>query len=178
MFSNEMISKTRWAYLLIYLAVIISANLAIKAFGSESDFRKPVISLDVQDGALTDVLERLSKASGYKIILNGDWEALRVSVKLKNATFEKALNMCLRNFNHAVTWEETEKKVSLFICDSMGSTEYNRASDEIFSRQAVSEFENGISGIGRKRSEHDRSLAVSITGEDTRFVQCTRTTIE
>lgn len=207
MLKNEIIFRSMGAFLLVCLPVFILAHPPTRSFCSELDVKKPgELSLDVKDELLMKVLEKLSAASGYEIILDGEWENLTVSVAFENATLEEALSRVLGGYNHAVIWDESEKKISLFIYHVPGSDKRTRIPTERSSdrfvpgakpkgnwepgkkpsgmspnaseRKIGPESQVGSSGLGRENSEQEQGPGVTITGDDTSFTQTTKTTTE
>jgi hypothetical protein len=117
MYSKEVVQKLRWAVVLICLGTVALTGPALTSSAGEATDAEggPVISLDVKEKPLDKVLEIVSEASGYEIILEGAWEDLTVSVKLEKASLEETLRRALRNVNHTAVWDEEEKRISLFV---------------------------------------------------------------
>jgi hypothetical protein len=122
MFDKEFVQNIRWAVVLICLGTVVLTGPAITSSAGEATDTEggPVISLDVKEKPLDEVLEIVSEVSGYEIILEGAWEDLTVSVKLEKATLEETLRRALRNVNHTAVWDEAEKTISLFVFDESG----------------------------------------------------------
>jgi len=150
---------------------------------------------------LNQVLGRISKASGYEIVFDEEWGNVPVSLSFENEPLDKALNRVLANLNHAVVWNEEERKISIFISGKTGSG------------RSTSSYSSGTSGEGypgtgmesdrsssrsyertpsykRQFEPYDRSgrikrlpesvplqrdPAVSVTGRETRFEQASST---
>ena len=84
-------------------------------FGTDADPNTTKISLNAENDTLTNVLDRISQASGYKIEFDQEWGEYRVNLELKNESLEDALSRILVNLNHALIWNDSEKKISIFI---------------------------------------------------------------
>jgi hypothetical protein len=85
--------------------------------GSESGEEPTVFLLDVKDEPLTEVLNKISKLTGYEIAVAGRWAYLPITVSIKNASIHKALNKVLSGFNHTIVVDDSKKKVTLTLYD-------------------------------------------------------------
>lgn len=147
--------------------------------------KPPIISLDVKEETFQNVIEILSIASGYNIIAKNKFEDFLVNIKLENITLKEALNRCLKDYNHAIVWDHTEKIISLFvygvIVPQKGiKTPHVRGSDvgrtyKHYPDTSLSFSGDTHSGIGRVHEQFPGALP-SISGMDTHFVQVTETT--
>jgi hypothetical protein len=115
--------KKRWLfrYLEVFLLFCLGATATILSptpcIGSESGEQPTVFSLDVKDEPLIDVLNKISKLTGYEIAVTGKWTYLPITVSIKNASIHKALNKLLRKFNHTIVVDDSKKKVTLTLYD-------------------------------------------------------------
>ena len=65
----------------------------------------PVISLSVTDKPLDEALEDISRKTGYRFNLNGQWQDHPVSATFTDLPLEQGLKRLLRSLNHTIIWE-------------------------------------------------------------------------
>ncbi len=98
-----------------FLALLITHPI-FPSFSAETAGHVPLISLEAKAENLKGVLEKIAKRTGYRIYLNEDWENKPISIKLANETLRGSINRLLKGLNYAITWDESKKTISLFIC--------------------------------------------------------------
>jgi type II secretory pathway component GspD/PulD (secretin) len=86
----------------------------VTAAGGESNIDDKLISLAAKDEPLGEVLNKISKATGYEFILDDEWEGNRVSAVLEDVTLHQALNQILRDLNHVIIYG-TDQKIEIII---------------------------------------------------------------
>ena len=96
------------------LPTVLSPNPCL---GSESGEEPTVFSLDVRDKPLIEVMNKISKLTGYDIAVTGKWAYLPITVSIKNASIHEALNKVLSKFNHTIVFDDAKKKVTLALYD-------------------------------------------------------------
>jgi type II secretory pathway component GspD/PulD (secretin) len=106
----------------------------------------PLISLTAKDESLKAVLEKIAKHTGYQFYLSEEWKKTPISIELHNETLRASISRLLKGLNYAITWDESQKTISLFICHA-----------------------GKCSGT---------MLDVSLSGQETKFVQPTSTIVE
>jgi hypothetical protein len=74
----------------------------------------PMISLTAQNEPLGDVLETITRDTGYRFNLNGKWKAHPVSATINDLPLEKGLKRLLRSLNHSIVWE-SERLVTITV---------------------------------------------------------------
>jgi hypothetical protein len=74
----------------------------------------PLISLTAQNEPLGDVLETITRDTGYRFNLNGKWKAYPVSATINGLPLEKGLKRLLRSLNHSIVWE-SDKTVTIMV---------------------------------------------------------------
>ncbi|HHC25607.1 MAG TPA: hypothetical protein ENK58_09425 [Desulfobacterales bacterium] len=171
--------KMKWICVLICVGVAILTDAGISSYGSGTDSAAPVFSLDVRDESLENVLEKISGASGYRIVLRGEGGDVPVTVKLKDVSLEEMLRRVLRKLNHTLIWDDAEKKVSLSLYASTGKSSRGTPMERDRTmpvRIFPGHQQKDRSDFGRNVSGREEYPDVSITGEDTHFVQGTDTT--
>ena len=75
-----------------------------------------LISLKAEKDTLKGVLAKIANRTGYQIFLNEEWESTPITIKLNNEPLRGALGRVLKGLNYAISWEESTKTISLFIC--------------------------------------------------------------
>ena len=95
---------------------ILLALPSFPSFGAETAGPAPLISLEAKDENLKAVLEKIAKHTGYRIYLNEEWGKKPISIKLHNETLRVSIGRLLIGLNYAITWDESKKTISLFIC--------------------------------------------------------------
>jgi hypothetical protein len=174
---------------LFILGAVIGIQYGNTCLARETVPITPIISLKVNNEPLRSVVQRISKISGYEIILQGDLTDRQTSMVIENIPLEEALGRLLWNLNHAIIWNQGKKKIIVFIIDERGSPGDRGVRDksfspiEIFRKTKRGLPREELHSIGRHpldtKSERKRSgLKPSISGRDTDFVQGTRTTID
>jgi hypothetical protein len=100
---------------------VLSPNLC---WGSESGEEPAVFSLDVRDKSLREVVEEISKVTGYKILIDEKWEKFPITVKLRNMGVHEGFQRVLKEFNHTLVIVDAEKKISIKIYDVSPNSRY------------------------------------------------------
>jgi len=95
---------------------ILLALPSFPSFGAETADHAPLISLAAKDESLKTVLEKIAKHTGYRFYLSEEWEKTPISIELHNETLSVSINRLLKGLNYAITWDESQKTISLFIC--------------------------------------------------------------
>ncbi len=88
---------------------------------SEKSLSKTVFSLRTNNEPMSTVLEKISKASGYRIVIKTNIEDVNVSVNLKNVTLHEAIRRIFQDYNHVEIWDDEKKKLELYIWDDKGA---------------------------------------------------------
>jgi len=87
---------------------------------SEASMQGDVISLKVNNEPLGGVLEKISKATGYTIVLKTDFEDVPVNVELNSVTLHDAIRRILQEYNHIEIWDDSHKILDLYIWNTKG----------------------------------------------------------
>ena len=166
--------------------------LFMVSFGGANESDMPLVKLKVTDESLRDVLNQISKITGYDILLNGDVGDEPISVIL-NDPFDEALRKTLRRFSYAAIRREEEKKVIVSIfaesLDPSPANRKSRAADD-----DVSSFNSGDMGpeilndfytppplpedtlpSEIRSGPYRNDLSPSVSGRGTRFIPTTPT---
>jgi type II secretory pathway component GspD/PulD (secretin) len=86
------------AVLLLMLSAMVPAGWA----GAEVPER--LISLEMQQRPLKEVLQRIAGQTGYTFIFDSAWSNLPVSVRLEKAPLQTGLRRILSSVNHALVY--------------------------------------------------------------------------
>jgi hypothetical protein len=95
---------------------ILLTHPTLPSFSAETADHASLISLEAKDESLKGVLEKIAKHTGYRIYLNEEWENKPISIELHNENLRVSISRLLRGLNYAITWDESKKTISLFIC--------------------------------------------------------------
>jgi hypothetical protein len=106
----------------LLFAITIMTLLVLIALPAGADSRDSLtnkkISLDVKNEPLVDVCDKISKASGYNIIMmDPKWADLQVSVSAKNEPLLDVLKNMLRTKNLALISDEASKDLTIWLVD-------------------------------------------------------------
>ena len=101
-----------FALIFIVLGSLVSIHHAL---ASEKRPEEVVFSIHATNEPIEKVLENISWASGYEIILKTGIKDLFVSIQLNNVTLQEAINRILRKYNHIEVIDEREKRLKLLM---------------------------------------------------------------
>ena len=99
-----------------YLLVLTQTHLALAPISVNAAEHTKLISLKAENSTLKEVLTKTANDTGYRILLNEEWESTPITIELRNETLRAALSRFLKGLNYAITWDESNKTISLFIC--------------------------------------------------------------
>lgn len=86
----------RYSLLFILPLLSISVSIINPSFAAVNSAKEPVISLTAKNEPLKLVLEKISKATGYKIEVSEGWENKPVTVDIQTMTLDDSLNKIIR----------------------------------------------------------------------------------
>ncbi|MFW2368830.1 MAG: hypothetical protein ACN4GW_20630 [Desulforhopalus sp.] len=92
---------------LVYCLLIVfcNGNGSIQQVEAKNIKQGPSVTLTVEDTPLEEVLEILSKDTGKRFNLNGEWKDYPVSTSIDRLPLEQGLKRLLRSLNHTIIWE-------------------------------------------------------------------------
>ena len=117
-------------YYFIFLLSVTFEYLSINILFVDACWGKEnerLISLDVKDEHLGDVLSKIGTIAEYKIIGESDLSKLLITVSFKNLTLHQSLRRVLGNLNRFIVIDDIEKKIFL---TTIGSRELLKKIDE------------------------------------------------
>jgi hypothetical protein len=83
----------------VFLGLTISPALGQEASAN------PTINLTVKNAPLGDVLETITRDTGYRFELPTQWEGYEVSATIRTLPLEQGLKRLLRSLNYTLIWE-------------------------------------------------------------------------
>ena len=84
-------------------------------WGSESGEDPLVFSLAVQDVPLGEVLEKISKVTGYEITIDAEYAKFPITASLKNVTLHEGLRRILGKLSKYMIINDAEKEIAIRI---------------------------------------------------------------
>ena len=96
--------------------LILLSSATIPSYSSSKTEHSALISLEAKEESLKGILNKIAKHSGYRIYLNEEWGKKQISIELHNETLKRSISRLLKGLNYAVTWDDRNKTISLFIC--------------------------------------------------------------
>ena len=88
--------------------IVLSPSLGL---GSESGEELVTFSLEADQQALGEVLQQISKTTGYEITINPEYAKLPITASLKNVTVYEGLRRILGKLSRYMVIDEAEKKI-------------------------------------------------------------------
>jgi hypothetical protein len=108
--------KPAWFLVLCFGLALLGDLAPSLCFGAEKGSKNAPFSLSATGERLDAVLEKISKASGYKITINEGWKNKVITVQLENVTVEEGLKTLIEVLgrpSHLLLYDETEKKIEI-----------------------------------------------------------------
>jgi hypothetical protein len=115
-------STTKVFFMLLagLLATLLSGQPVLQnAMGAEHR----LLSIDTQGELLGEVLKKISKDTGYRISIDSGWAGLPVSASFKNLPVEQGLRRILAKLNHAIVFNDAERRISIVVKSSSSDEE-------------------------------------------------------
>ena len=102
----------------------------------------PTYSLEARGEHLGEIIQKLAEMSGYEISLDPNWEAMPVSISIRNVTLYEGLNLLLSRLNTAIVIDMAEKKCSIIIFDSFADHQSNTFGASVIETNSADANEN------------------------------------
>ena len=150
------------ALIILLFFSVLSLFLPISSWAAnETDAGEELISLNVKNEPLGDVLYKVSMATGYDISLDNKWQNYRVTASLEEVSLHKGLKRILKNLNSAIIYV-SNKKIKIIIYNKTASEDASLApsTDQSFEKTPVSKRRPG------RPSEHRPPTSQAIEKED------------
>jgi hypothetical protein len=112
-----------WILGLVHVWLVLHALTLPLCWGADKD-NSAVFSLAVNNEPLGEVLEKISKASGYQITVNEGWRNKTVSVRLENVTLEDGLKAVMEELgrpSHVLIYDKERKTIEIVLLTSSAS---------------------------------------------------------
>ena len=152
----------RIALIILLLLATLSLLLPMSSWAAnETDTGEELISLNVKNEPLGDVLYKVSMATGYDISLDSKWQNYRVTASLEEVSLHKGLKRILKNLNSAIIYVSS-KKIKIIIYDKTASegTALAPSTDQSFERTP------GSQRRPYRPSEHQPPTSQAVEKED------------
>ncbi|UCD78045.1 MAG: hypothetical protein JSW26_21940, partial [Desulfobacterales bacterium] len=107
-------------FLLSWLACFNGLLIPAPAFGANS-VADEIISLEVKDKPLGEVLENISDAAGCQFSIDASWEDYPITASFKNEPLYRVLKRIFRDFNNAVIYG-SDRTIKIIIYDESTTT--------------------------------------------------------
>jgi len=124
------------------LLLICAAGVFISAPGhSDNSVAEEIISLDLTDQPLGEVLDQIAEATGYRFILDESWDNFLVSASFKNEPLHKGLKRILRNLNNAIIYS-SDRTIKIILYDEVKTPQIpaSHSMERISSEEPVNKF--------------------------------------
>ena len=101
-------------FCLFFCFFCFAGNVTIYPAMAQDATADPLISLTAKNEPLGDVLETITRETGYRFNLNDQWMDHPVSATINGLPLEKGLKRLLRSLNHSIVWE-SDKIVTITV---------------------------------------------------------------
>ena len=91
-----------WLTILLFLLIFHGFSQG------KSEFSE-LVSLNIRNAPLAEVLDNVSQASGYEFIIDENWGDLSITVKFDAIPLDQALKRILASVNHAIIYKSDRK---------------------------------------------------------------------
>ncbi len=120
--------KEKLSILVTFVATLCltGSMQAIPSPGSQVGREASLLSFKAEKMPLNEILDRISKFSGYEIVVNGGCPSLSLTVRLENVSLLKALQIILKRFNHTLFIDDSKKMIELTLYGQGASNEPGR----------------------------------------------------
>ena len=102
----------------LVLTIVCLMSSAVALAGNPTNTGDELISLAAKNEPLGDVLNKISTATGYEILLDHNWRDYPVSVNLEKVPLDKGLKRILKDLNNVIVYV-SEKKIKIIIYNKM-----------------------------------------------------------
>ena len=102
----------------LLLALLFLMSPIASFAGSKTHTGDELISLTAKDEPLGDVLNKISIATGFEIVLDHKWKSYLVSVALEKVPLHKGLKRILKDLNNVIVYVSS-KKIKIIIYDKI-----------------------------------------------------------
>jgi len=104
----------RHCFFSVLAAMAICIAVAGAGFGQDSD-AEPQITLESKNRPLGEVLDQISRETGYVFTIDESWQDRPIKASLQNVPLHRALKRILSSLNHALIYEsETEIRIAIY----------------------------------------------------------------
>jgi hypothetical protein len=107
------------SFIVIFMLAYLSMLAVVHSESRAGDDR---LSLDLKDAALGDVLQLITKKTGYEFSIEDRWKNYPVSISIKDKPLHEALRRILGKFNSAIIYSP-DRKLKIIIYDRVAANE-------------------------------------------------------
>jgi len=132
------------AVVFILFSLICCCGLSIPLPANcENSIAEELISLDIKNKPLGEVLEDISAETGYQFSIDESWNKFPVTASIKNEPLHKGLQRILRNLNNAVIYgSDGTIKIKIYEREKSsgnpaGRSIVNRSNDETINQPVI-----------------------------------------
>ena len=100
-----------------FLIICLIGLLAAPAMATDAH-NEPVFSLTANADPLGDLLQDITRQTGYQFTLNSQWADHPVSAAITNVPLEQGLKRLLRSLNHTIIWE-SDRRIIITVVDKV-----------------------------------------------------------
>lgn len=167
---------------LILMAVfsffLLGKMAVVWAFVPE-DHRWERMTFEIKDVTISEAISEASQLSGYEIVINGQVNESRFTLRFVDASLEDVLRRILNRLNYSVIWDETMKRVVVSIVDQVMDDDRVTSSlrsdppaetihqQEVFTERVMREWgeQEIVTTIQEKTSSYDDEPSYRMTSE-------------
>jgi len=123
---RERFNHGRFNSFLCLCGIVLISILMLPCFGMGIGYSEPVFSVTSTNEPIHQVLEKISKATGYQITITKGWEQKSITADINNLTLEEGMKKIIRSMgepSNAIVRNDREKKIEIRIFD--GSSGYS-----------------------------------------------------
>ena len=114
--------KKTWLHfilLLVLTGMLFAFSPCYPSISWSSDSTtETTFSLNVEDEPIGEVVEKISKATGYEITIDPEYAKLPITMSFKNVTVDVALRRIFGKLSKYMIINDAEKKISLSVVDA------------------------------------------------------------
>lgn len=108
-------------YFIFSIAIFFTSGAVVYAATGEDAVADEIISLDVSEQPLDQVLAKISETTGYEFIIDDSWKDFAVTVSFSNLPLHRGLKMIFQTLNNAIIYR-SDGKIKIIIYDDIEPT--------------------------------------------------------
>lgn len=120
-------TERKWLHLIIPIFLVgmlfVFSPYSSSISWSSDSTNEATFSLNVQNETLGSVIRKISTATGYEIVVYGDYLEAPITVSVKDADVIGGLRKVLKSYNHSLIEDNKSRKVNILIFGKKDSKE-------------------------------------------------------